>query len=79
MLENVSYRYKIPLALTLAIFLTECAVTAVLLGLALADARRNVVDGARSLANATAIAVRVDFHRILTHRFHLNLTHPETA
>ncbi|WP_175007081.1 hypothetical protein [Burkholderia lata] len=21
----------------------------------------------------------VDFHRILTHRFHLNLTHPETA
>jgi signal transduction histidine kinase len=58
MLENVSYRYKIPLALTLAIFLTECAVTAVLLGLALADARRNVVDGARSLANATAIAVR---------------------
>lgn len=58
MLENVSYRYKIPLALTLAIILTECAVTAVLLGLALADARRNVVDGARSLANATASAVR---------------------
>ncbi|MBU9123443.1 DUF6538 domain-containing protein [Burkholderia multivorans] len=23
--------------------------------------------------------VDVDFHRILTHRFHLNLTHPETA
>ncbi len=23
--------------------------------------------------------VCVDFHRILTHRFHLNLTHPETA
>ncbi len=21
----------------------------------------------------------VDFHRVLTHRFHLNLTHPETA
>lgn len=58
MLENVSYRYKIPLALTVAILLTECAVTAVLLGLALADARRNVVDGARSLANATALAVR---------------------
>jgi len=58
MLENISYRYKIPLALTLAILLTECAVTAVLLGLALADARRNVIDGARSLANATALAVR---------------------
>ncbi|WP_028730826.1 sensor histidine kinase [Pandoraea sp. E26] len=58
MLENVSYRYKIPLALAAAIFLTECAVTAVLLGLALADARHNVVDGARSLTNATAIAVR---------------------
>ncbi|WP_146123028.1 hypothetical protein [Burkholderia multivorans] len=24
-------------------------------------------------------ALLVDFHRILTHRFHLNLTHPETA
>ncbi|WP_185731927.1 hypothetical protein [Burkholderia stagnalis] len=23
--------------------------------------------------------IAVDFHRILTHRFHLNLTHPETA
>ncbi|WP_080938674.1 helix-turn-helix domain-containing protein [Burkholderia vietnamiensis] len=25
------------------------------------------------------ISAIVDFHRILTHRFHLNLTHPETA
>ena len=28
---------------------------------------------------ATGRNESVDFHRILTHRFHLNLTHPETA
>ncbi|MGE8011709.1 hypothetical protein, partial [Sphingomonas sp. NPDC092410] len=27
----------------------------------------------------TVIRAIVDFHRVLTHRFHLNLTHPETA
>ncbi|WP_257820185.1 patatin-like phospholipase family protein [Burkholderia glumae] len=26
-----------------------------------------------------AVGIPVDFHRVLTHRFHLNLTHPETA
>ncbi|CAN7680394.1 HAMP domain-containing sensor histidine kinase [Caballeronia sp. LjRoot29] len=58
MLENVSYRYKIPVALTLAILLTEFAVTAVLIALALSDARRNVESGARNLANVTALSVR---------------------
>ncbi len=28
---------------------------------------------------STGVRATVDFHRILTHRFHLNLTHPETA
>ncbi|MFM0656039.1 sensor histidine kinase [Paraburkholderia sediminicola] len=58
MLENVSYRYKIPAALTLAIVLTEVAVTAVLISFMLSDARRNVESGARNLANVTALSVR---------------------
>ncbi len=58
MLENVSYRYKIPVALTLAIVLTEVAVTAVLISFMLSDARRNVESGARNLANVTALSVR---------------------
>ncbi len=58
MLENVSYRYKIPAALTLAILLTELAVTAVLISFTLSDARHNVESGARNLANVTAFSVR---------------------
>ncbi|MDT8840205.1 HAMP domain-containing histidine kinase [Paraburkholderia fungorum] len=58
MLENVSYRFKIPVALTLAILLTEFAVTAILIAFTLADARRNVESGARNLANVTALSVR---------------------
>ncbi|SDH58033.1 Signal transduction histidine kinase [Paraburkholderia phenazinium] len=58
MLENVSYRYKIPVALTLAILLTELAVTAVLISFTLSDARRNVESGAHNLANVTALSVR---------------------
>ncbi|GJH25847.1 MULTISPECIES: HAMP domain-containing sensor histidine kinase [Caballeronia] len=58
MLENVSYRYKIPVALTLAIVLTEVAVTAVLIAFMLSDARRNVESGAYNLANVTALSVR---------------------
>lgn len=58
MLENISYRYKIPVALTLAILLTEFAVTVMLVAFTLADTRRNVESGARSLANVTALSVR---------------------
>ncbi|WP_176328915.1 DUF262 domain-containing protein [Burkholderia vietnamiensis] len=35
--------------------------------------------GVRSAMHSAYISSPVDFHRILTHRFHLNLTHPETA
>ncbi|WP_438396887.1 ATP-binding protein [Caballeronia sp. DA-9] len=58
MLENVSYRYKIPAALMLAILLTELAVTAALVALTLSDARRNVESGARNLANVTTLSIR---------------------
>lgn len=58
MLEDISYRYKIPVALTLAIVLTEIAVTAVLISFLLSDARSNLESGARNLANVTALSVR---------------------
>lgn len=58
MLENVSYRYKIPVALTLAILLTELAVTALLISFTLSDARHNVESGAHNLADVTALSVR---------------------
>ncbi|AQH06252.1 hypothetical protein A9R05_45550 (plasmid) [Burkholderia sp. KK1] len=58
MLENISYRYKIPVALTLAIVLTEVAITAVLISFMLSDARRNVESGAHNLAGVTTLSVR---------------------
>jgi two-component system NtrC family sensor kinase len=58
MLNNVSYRFKIPLALMLAILLTEMAVTGVLIALSVSDARRNLESGAQNLTKVIALSVR---------------------
>ncbi|VWC30947.1 hypothetical protein BLA14095_06296 [Burkholderia lata] len=38
-----------------------------------------VSSAASSSGISHSLITFVDFHRVLTHRFHLNLTHPETA
>ncbi|AJY62424.1 hypothetical protein CG017_05691 (plasmid) [Burkholderia glumae] len=50
------------------------------------NGQRTWICSGRKFSRAAARPVKVlvvdddvDFHRVLTHRFHLNLTHPETA
>jgi signal transduction histidine kinase len=58
MLQNLSYRYKIPLALTAVILLTELVVTSALITRAFTDARRDLESSAQSLARALGRSVR---------------------
>ena len=55
---GLSYRLKIPLAITIVIVLTETVVTAALLSSASADARRDLEASALNLAAVVARSVR---------------------
>ncbi|HWQ39943.1 MAG TPA: HAMP domain-containing sensor histidine kinase [Burkholderiales bacterium] len=58
MFANLSYRFKIPLALTAVILMTEIVLTAALLTRALADAKRDMQSSANSLAKTLSWTVR---------------------
>jgi len=58
MLSNLSYRYKIPLALSAVIVLTELLVTAGLVSLALTDARNDLENSAQNLCRVLTLSVR---------------------
>lgn len=58
MFSNLSYRYKIPLALSAVILLTELLVTAALVSLALSDARKDLENGAQNLCRVLTLSVR---------------------
>ncbi len=58
MLENLSYRFKIPLALTAAILLTELVLTTALVSGVFADARRDLKSSAENLASVLTRSVR---------------------
>lgn len=58
MFHNLSYRLKVPLALTAVILLTEFVLTSALLTRALADAKRDLRASANSLAKTLALTVR---------------------
>jgi signal transduction histidine kinase len=56
--RDLSYRLKIPLALTAVILITEVVLTAALLTRALADAKRDMRSGASSLARTLSWTIR---------------------
>jgi two-component system, NtrC family, sensor kinase len=56
--QNLSYRVKVPLALTAVILLTEIVLTAALLTRAFSDAKRDLRASANSLAKTLALTVR---------------------
>lgn len=58
MFPNLSYRLKVPLALTAVIVLTEVALTATLLPWAFSDAKRDLRASANSLAKTLSLTVR---------------------
>ncbi|MPW15513.1 HAMP domain-containing protein [Paraburkholderia sp. CNPSo 3157] len=58
MLTRVSYRYKIPLALSGVILLTELLVTVALVSVAVSDARRDLESSAENLCRVLALSVR---------------------
>ncbi|CAG9172717.1 sensor histidine kinase [Cupriavidus pinatubonensis] len=58
MFANLSYRYKIPLALSAVILLTELLVTVALVSLALADARNDLQNSAQNLCRVLTLSVR---------------------
>ena len=57
-ISGLSYRLKIPLAITVVILLTEAVVTATLLSTASADARRDLEASARNLAAVLGRSLR---------------------
>lgn len=57
-LRSLSYRIKIPLALTAVIVMTEVVVTAALMSGSFADARQDLETSARNLASVLARSVR---------------------
>lgn len=58
MLQSLSYRVKVPLALTAVILLTEIVLTLTLLTRALTDAKRDLRASANSLAKTLALTVQ---------------------
>lgn len=58
MLSHLSYRYKIPLALSAAILLTEILVTVALVSVAVSDARNDLESSAQNLCRVLALSVR---------------------
>lgn len=58
MFQKLSYRLKVPLALTVVIVLTEVALTATLLPWAFSDAKRDLRASANSLATTLSLTVR---------------------
>src|SRR5579864_961704 len=58
MLSNLSYRYKIPLALSAAIVLTELLVTIALVRVAVSDARHDLESSAQNLCRVLTLSVR---------------------
>ncbi len=57
-LRDLSWRLKVPLAITLVIFMTEIIVTALLVNRALTDSRRDLEASAQSLATVLASSLR---------------------
>ncbi|MFM0170305.1 two-component sensor histidine kinase, partial [Paraburkholderia sediminicola] len=58
MLSHLSYRYKIPLALSAVILLTEILVTFALVSVAVSDARNDLESSAQNLCRVLALSVR---------------------
>ncbi|MBC8751885.1 MULTISPECIES: sensor histidine kinase [Paraburkholderia] len=58
MLSHLSYRYKIPLALSAVILLTELLVTAALVSVAVSDARNDLESSAQNLGRVLTLSVR---------------------
>lgn len=58
MLQNISYRYKAPLSLSLVILLTAVVVSITLIGRAYQDAKQDLVGNALSLAKVLAATLR---------------------
>ena len=58
MFQSLSYRVKVPLALTVVILLTEIVLTVALLTRALTDAKRDLRASANSLAKTLALTVQ---------------------
>ena len=58
MLRSLSYRIKIPLAITTVILLTEVVVTAALLWIAFSDARFDLEASARNLTSVLSRSLR---------------------
>lgn len=58
MLSHLSYRYKIPLALSGVILLTELLVTIALVSLAVSDARKDLESSAENLCRVLTLSVR---------------------
>lgn len=58
MLANVSYRIKIPAAITVVIVLTEVVLTAILVSRAFLDARRDLESSAMNLSSVLARSLR---------------------
>ncbi|WP_233799816.1 HAMP domain-containing sensor histidine kinase [Paraburkholderia sp. HP33-1] len=58
MLSHLSYRYKMPLALSAAILLTELFVTIALVSVAVSDARNDLESSAQNLARVLSRSVR---------------------
>ncbi|MGT2428133.1 hypothetical protein ACU4HD_04600 [Cupriavidus basilensis] len=56
--RDLSYRYRIPLAITAVIVATECMVTMTLLSQGLADARRDLQAGAENLVAVLSRSLR---------------------
>lgn len=56
--RDLSYRYRVPLAITAVILATECVVTTALLSRGLADARRDLQNGAASLVAVLSRSLR---------------------
>ena len=58
MLSRLSYRYKIPLALSAVILLTELLVTVALVSVAVSDARRDLESSAKNLCRVLTLSLR---------------------